>query len=137
MNFKHHRFFAYGVNALIVAVTMISVLSTPVALFLSGLGDQIKFFDSSLLMFLIISQFFFVAQFNLACFAIRKRFVALNNYLNKSNTKTECKKFGASCVMNENFCKSYFKLCEVIEIVNETFTFPLIFIYGFFMVSTI
>lgn len=135
MNFKRHRFFVYGVNVAVVTIVMCGVSCVPIFLYLNGLQHKIQFFDSSLLLFLNTAQFFYVVQFELACLALRVRFVALINYLSDSKLKTKCRIFAANFAANNKFCRSYLTLCDAIEIVNEFFTFPFVFIFGFMLVS--
>lgn len=74
---------------------------------------------------------FFIAQFFLACICIRKRFEGLNKKL------TSVFKQKLTQLVDSRVGKHFNDLCDVIEIMNETFTVPLIFVFTNILIKSI
>lgn len=88
------------------------------------------FFDLPQLPFLFYGRFFFiefyrmiyVIQFTLACAALRERFKKLNNLLKIVKLDVDGKEI-------VTVGQLYHKLCDAIEVLNESFTFHFITIF--------
>lgn len=93
--------------------------------------DQSNIYPLNNLTFSYVNTYrlYIFAQLILSSSAICQRFAALNRHLN--DLKTE-KLFAA----NAKFRQTFMKLCDGLDIINETFTRPLIFPVTVMMVIT-
>jgi hypothetical protein len=99
-----------------------------------GAMESKRSFDSPnlLLLDICVSMLYtscFIAQFILANACLIVRFKALNRCIQSSSKSHFIKFLHSKDEKTEKFAKLFDKLCDGIEIVNETFTFQ--FILGF------
>jgi hypothetical protein len=85
-------------------------------------------------LFLVTIRTFFVTQFMFGSCAIRIRFKALNDHLTKVALIQKAHP-DLKSVQVSKYSVIYHKLCDGIDMFNETFTFQLVFTFGVAMVS--
>lgn len=71
-------------------------------------------------------KLFYISQFILASFAVGKRFELLNKSLETCGKNLQIDEL--------KFLNVFHKLCDGIEVVNDSFTFNLVFVFGYIMV---
>lgn len=132
MNHKLHRFSVFLSILIISAASFTSTFFIPIYSLISEENE--KAFLTDILSFAYINLFrmFFAFQFGLSCAAIRKRFHALNGHLMHFTEKRSVMCFRFE--LNEKFRKNYLKLCDGIQLINETFTLPFVTIFGILLV---
>lgn len=85
-----------------------------------------------------IYKLFFTYQFTLATLSVRERFKLLNFYLNRTLSRRRRKIFNAESSKNlQMLTRLYLDLCDLVDHVNSTFTFHLIFVVLIAFVSHI
>lgn len=92
-------------------------------------------FSSFLFIFTDIFRSFYTAQFVLASSAIRARFRALSNEINRRNVESaNAFNWKPNIQPTLNLGRIFQRLSDSIDIVNETFTFQFIFTFAIFLV---
>lgn len=91
---------------------------------------------SYLLMFITLLRMTFIAQFVLVCSAIQVRFKAFNTeFVRRQKTVSTTNALKINRFDALHMGNIFQKLSDCIDIVNETFTFQLVFIFTVLLVS--
>lgn len=131
MNYEEQKSFALKAVAFILTVEIVIGISYPAAFILEGFQDHIVMLGWTFYSFVNILKSLYFAQLIFACLAVRKRFQALNKYLENS--------FQSNIVSAKNsiswqFSKVYHEICDVDDIINGGFTFHFIFLFACLLV---
>lgn len=103
--------------------------------FLFGIRQDFLWYTVISYAAMIFLLLFFAAQFILACMALTKRFRDLNENLRNFISNSSVIIVVASKASNiREIGKVFHKLCDAIETINETFTFPFILILAHVLV---
>lgn len=78
---------------------------------------------------------YYTVQFMLVGFFIQSRFNAINEQLSQTVAKSVFKTFEAKMFIMSQIRNSFHKLCDVIDIMNETFTFHISILFFNYMVK--
>lgn len=132
---KHHRRFSN--RAVFIAGAFVIMTTFVIPTFLHSKGNNAGFVVFFTLLFSCLNTFrpFYTIQFVLAALTLKTRFSALNVYLEKLAVVDKFWK--SEQVVSAKFRKLYLKLCDGIEIFNETFTLHVAFAIGVFIVRAI
>lgn len=88
--------------------------------------------------FINVLRVFYLTQFILATSAIRVRFKALNSVFKRRNSKPVWTSFSYLDMTKIWEVERIFQqLCDCIDIVNDTFTFQIVFVYAVLLVTFI
>lgn len=135
LNHNRHRVFSYGSIIVVLLIALESILLIPIMQLSNGNYEHILKLMTWLSYANITLRLFYTAQFVLAALAVKTRFTALNKYLMKLAAID--KVWGNIASKHEEiqrFRRTYLKLCDGIEVINETFTFQLVFVFTSVMV---
>lgn len=135
MDHKRHRWISVGAVISTLAIAFKMTFFMPIFLYFHGVVVETPIFDSILFYYINTYRIFYALQFVLACFAIRKRFSALNS-LNVTSAIDGVKLVATKNVLNRKFRKTYMKLCDGIDIISETFSVHLLAIFLIYLVRT-
>lgn len=102
----------------------------PLLFLITGFTTNLKLVDNLSYCFVIMARLFFPLQFVLASLAVEKRFACLNQHLELLISQQSLNKFSLNCFQASKYSKSFHKLCDGIDTINETFTFQLILIFA-------
>ena len=135
LSYKQQKTFAVKATLAIVLNSAVIPCFNAAVFLIQGLFMAIIIFQY--LSYSIINNLrtLYIAQLSLACLSIQKRFKVLNNSLVEMIRK-ENFKFMTS-LSNLNIRKAYHDLCNLIDIINETFTFHFILLFPNVLVRTI
>lgn len=121
-------------GAVFVVLVLISIsVLIPFVLHYFNLAT-IDVFDLTTFVFVKFFQCILATQFNLASLTLFTRFRALNTRLRREASSKHLKIVSAKFTKISIYSKSFHKLCDGIEIINETYTFQLI---SLFLVLTV
>lgn len=125
---KHKRVACFGI---FLTCSTAATLTSLAPILSPGGYSNVSFQLCLRFFFSHFTKLFFTCQFVLASSVIRNRFNLLNDYL-KSN------KCQPMAIMRDlKIVEVYHKLCDGIEVTNNCFTFSLVIIFGFVLVSEI
>lgn len=115
-----------------------AVVSIFSRIFLTNRDDLSESSMSYIISVVDLLRMFFIAQFILACAAIHVRFKALNKELERRKVKAS-KEIVSKRKLSDTLEmeKVFQKICDCIDIVNETFTFHFVFIFTIVLVNQI
>lgn len=118
---------------LVVTITISISSSMPFFYIFSGHADATTINANLKIIFTHLIKLVYYAQFILAISVVRKRFESLNISLKNLNCiKNE--KNSIELLNNMKFPKIYHKLCDGIEVINETFTCHFTFLFAYTLV---
>jgi hypothetical protein len=113
-------------------ISLLLITFSPVSIVaLKGFSERINALAIMCWGTLYFTRIFFVTQLYLACICIRKRFEGLNNKLDWLVRQKSPK------IVDWRLGKLYNELCDVIDILNETFTAPFVFIFPNILIKSI
>lgn len=126
----------HTLNAIFVMVTTYSIwnASNPLTLLMQGSKDPVSLFCSFSYVFVDLFKCLYVTQLFLGCKCLQIRFEMLNKTLNSSNTNSNVSIISEKVSMNWKFGKVYYKLCDGIDILNDSFTFHFVFLFSSILV---
>ena len=115
---------------IILTLNLFSSL-VPAVLFWLKLTETNSMFVSISFFYTGTSELFYTYQFCLASLSLRERFKLLNTCLRNFWIKQKIKKFSESEPVKtiKHVSKLYLDLCDLIEVVNSTFTYHLVFVF--------
>lgn len=137
MNYKQHRFFIYATFMVSVVIFAAMTLIHPIYFVIAGDAWKINVLNLLTNSGTFLVKISFSVQLVLACLTVQRRFKALNVHLKASQpqvTKANWKLSSYGCSEHLKIRKVYFKLCDCIDVINETFTFHMIFLFAVFLV---
>lgn len=137
MSYQRHRSFLYGFIFTSTALAMKMSFYRNIYFLWTGDIGRIDFLNTLSNLYINVYRTFFAAQFILACLTVKKRFECLNNQLKTSlkSRALDLKTIAANRLIHLELRRVIFQLCDIIEVINETFTFHIIFIFTIFLVS--
>lgn len=115
---------------LFVFLSIESALLSPILFSFIGYADSLNFPALFCHVFINIFYFLYPLQFILVSFAVRSRFRAINQHI-ELGLKTDRDKFLLA------FGKLFHRLCDVIELINQTVTLPLISTFTITLVTLV
>lgn len=123
----------------IVTYAIFMTTSLPSILYFLGRWKGLKVSLIASYAYINTFRLFYLVQFSLASFAVRLRFKALNEKIKEQFlTKLSSNCFKALDVKSSDIFKLgnvFHKLCDAIEIINETFTFHFVLLFMVILVS--
>lgn len=125
INHRGHRRIALqtvaAISILIIVVTSVTPLSHLIAgsITIDFVLSSLSYATSNLL------RYIFILQFVLVCAFVCARFVAFNEYLESFSGALNSKDLQKEA---SKLCRTFHSLCDVIDTINATFTFPLVFV---------
>lgn len=137
MNYKRHRLFVWGLSTIMLLIIFKVSIFWPLVLYIRGLKEEIVLRREITHIYVSCFRFCFITQFILACSAVRVRFESLNDHVNSFKLHKKFKIVSTKSLVSVEFRQSYFQLCDAIDIINDTFTLHLAFIFAIFLVSRI
>lgn len=139
MNYKQQKLIVLLVLTCVIGVEAFVAFSIMVVFLVNG-AKILNFLPPRLsIAFLNTLTNLYFAQLLLACITTRKRFEGLNKYLEDSLPPNNIKTLSPKAVSPKHLeisqlSKFYHELCDAIEIINESFTFHFIFLFGYLTV---
>jgi 7tm Chemosensory receptor len=77
----------------------------------------------------------FIVQFVLACASVKSRFYALNEHVKNITSERNKKSVGLKSLSIRKVARVFHSLADLVDIINETFTFHFIWILLIILVS--
>ena len=84
--------------------------------------------------FVVCVRTFFATQFMFASAAVQNRFAILNSHIVEETLTKQQKSFSTKYFLVSKYSTVYHYLCDGIEMINDTFTFQLVFTFAATMV---
>ena len=122
-NHGRHRKFVVHTIILSIIVSLFTTIH-PFLLIYLGFQDNIYLFFYFIFFYIEALKIFYVFQFYFASLALRERFKYLNQYLESFMDQKKLKPANTL----RNVRKLYLDLCDLIELVNSTYTFHLVLV---------
>ena len=126
MNFKWHKNVVYGTSIFCFGISICLSFNLNIMSFAFDLKEMKPLSWSLCSAFLDIIKITFVLQFVFAVSTIRVRFKHLNKYL-RTKRRSDTSLMTTNLILFK-VTTVYHKLCDSIEVLNNTFTFHFVFI---------
>lgn len=133
---KTHKKFAFLTIFIVITTTAIISSFMPLLYIFNGHADATTVDANLKIIFTHLIKLVYNAQFILAILVIQTRFKALNHNLETSNCIKNAKN-SVELLNNLKIVKVYHKLCDGIEVINETFTCHFIFMFAYSLVRVL
>lgn len=143
LNFFQSKVFATNYKTHKLIVWILLICEAILILFLAFAQPIIfAIYSKFVFQFIIVSycvnsilRLFFVSQFFLVSFSLQIKFKSLNENLKRLVSTREVQMVASRNSFTKDFGQTYQILCDAIDIVNETFTFPLALVLANVLVS--
>lgn len=133
---KSHKNFTYFAIFISSCSAMFMNFFIPVIFLFLGISQDLRYFEMISYICQNLLRLFFTCQLILASLAVKARFRLLNIHLKKTiKMKNNCKNIPLKNFKASDYSNLYHKLCDAINVINNTFTFPFIVIFPVLMVN--
>lgn len=130
IDFKRQRWFAYKTTIITTAASLLMTFYMPIYLYCIGFNETIELTRIPPIACANFTRVCYTVQLIVACSMIRKRFEIISGHLKKSykfnNVTAVYTKSDSVAILQ----KSVIKLCDGVDLINESFTFQLIFVFS-------
>lgn len=132
---KNHKKFVVLITTLAIFAAFVPSLAIPFICYYTKLAE----YDPSIFTFAYIhfNMIIFMLQFVLATLFVRERFRVLNKFLGQLFSEVKLYRLNSSVQDAWHVLEIYHDLCNVVDMINSTLTFPLVFVIFYFFIMNL